>query len=112
MVRLFAQAPIRSRHRAARVRNGTTQQADRSNERQQNCVRLTESQTHQVVPQSSSLVYGTAPVRAARRYLLTGDATFRWAVAVRDKVAMHRSGRTKDSKRVALTGAPRSARAP
>ena len=61
----------------------------------------------------SGSVCGNGPSKSAgRRYLLTGDATFRGAVAVRDKVAMHRSGWTKDSKRVALTGAPRSARAP
>ena len=54
----FAQAPMRSRHPAARVRNGTTQPADRSNERQQNRVRLTESQTHRVMPYSSSLACG------------------------------------------------------
>ena len=53
----FAQAPMRSRHPTARVRNGTTQQAGKSNERQQNRVRLTESQTHRVVPGTSSLAY-------------------------------------------------------
>jgi cytochrome c-type biogenesis protein CcmH/NrfG len=38
----------------------TTQQADRSIEGQQNRVRLTESQTHPVVPGTSSLAYGHA----------------------------------------------------
>jgi len=39
------------------VRNGTTQQADKSIERQQNRVRLAKGQTHRVMPYSSSLAY-------------------------------------------------------
>jgi len=53
----FSQAPMRSRHPTARVRNGTTQQADKSIERQQNRVRLAKGQTHRVMPYSSSLAY-------------------------------------------------------
>jgi hypothetical protein len=56
----FAQAPMRSRHPAARVRNGTTQQADKSIERQQIRVRLAKGQTHRVMPYSSSLACETS----------------------------------------------------
>ena len=50
---------MRSRHPAARVRNGTTQLADKSIERQQNRVRLAKSQTHRVMPYPSSLACDT-----------------------------------------------------
>src|ERR1035437_2746308 len=54
----LAQAPLRSRH-PPRVRNGTTQQADKSIERQQIRVRLAKGQTHRVMPYSSSLACET-----------------------------------------------------
>src|ERR1035437_10539031 len=50
----LAQAPMRSRH-PPRSGNGTTQQADKSIERQQIRVRLAKGQTHRVMPYSSSL---------------------------------------------------------
>ena len=60
----LAQAPMRSRH-PPRVRNGTTQQADKSIERQQIRVRLAKGQTHRVMPYSSSLACEAKPGRLA-----------------------------------------------
>ena len=55
--RLFAQAPIRSRHPTARVQNGTTHRVDGSRQGQQIHVRHTDGQTQRVVPGTSSLAY-------------------------------------------------------
>src|SRR5664280_3664090 len=57
--RLFAQAPIRSRHPTAHVRNDTTHRVDGSRQGQQIHVRHTEGQTQRAVPGTSSLSHGT-----------------------------------------------------
>jgi hypothetical protein len=53
----FAQAPMRSRHPTARVRNDTTHRVDGSRQGQQIHVRHTEGQTQRAVPGTSSLAY-------------------------------------------------------
>jgi hypothetical protein len=59
----FAQAPMRSRHPTARVRNDTTHRVDGSRQGQQIHVRHTEGQTQRAVPGTSSLVYGNWPAQ-------------------------------------------------
>src|SRR5450759_3926017 len=68
---------------------GTTQQADRSIERQQNRVRLAKGQTHRVMPYSSSLAcdnsdgHRTVARGAPRTAPLTVPPSGRWTVKTR-----------------------------